>query len=263
MGAADFLAGDEWHLWSNLPVAARLSERPEFPPFGDKREICRVRTPKLSFKGRPAWTKLHRRWLAGLRFEQTAHHVVLQDYTQAVEAAKPRRDRLTAQTEALLPDWTLAPVVAALQTMRGMALVNAATLTAETDDPSRFANPCQLMACLGLVPCEHSSGASVRRGGLTMAGNRPVRRLLIEAAWTYRFPAGSAASCYFGRRRSPDRSARSPGRRSCGSARAIASSPATASWPMSSLPRSPASWQPAGSGEFNSDMAASLKGMSA
>src|SRR6266446_4558145 len=138
---------------------------------------------------RPAWTKLHRRWLAGLKFEQAVHHIVLEDYVQAVEAAAARRDRLTAQIEAMLPDWTLAPVVAALQTMRGMALVNAATLIAELGDLSRFANPRQLMAYLGLVPCEHSSGASIKRGGLTKAGNSAARRLLIEAAWTYRFPA--------------------------------------------------------------------------
>src|SRR5271165_6568135 len=138
---------------------------------------------------RPAWTKLHRRWLAGLKFELAVHHLVLEDYIQAVEAAAARRDRLTAQIAAMLPDWTLAPVVAALQTMRGMALVNAATLIAELGDLSRFANPRQLMAYLGLVPSEHSSGASVRRGGITKAGNSAARRLLIEAAWCYRFPA--------------------------------------------------------------------------
>jgi transposase len=139
--------------------------------------------------GRPAWTKLHRRWLAGLRFEQAVHHLVLEDYIATVEAAETRRDRLTAQIEAMLPDWTLAPIVAALQTMRGMALVNAATLIAELGDLSRFANPRQLMAYLGLVPSEHSSGASIRRGGITKAGNNAARRLLIEASWTYRFPA--------------------------------------------------------------------------
>ena len=139
--------------------------------------------------GRPAWSKLHRRWLAGLRFDQAAHHIVLEDYIQTVEAAQARRDRLTAQIEAMLPDWALAPVVAALQTMRGMALVNAATLIAELGDLSRFANPRQLMASLGLVPSEHSSGASVKRGGITKAGNSAARRLLIKASWTYRFPA--------------------------------------------------------------------------
>src|SRR6202045_3974296 len=138
---------------------------------------------------RPAWTKLHRRWLAGLKFAQAVHHIVLEDYIAAVEAAVTRRDRLTAQIEAMLPDWTLAPVVAALQTMRGMALVNAATLIAELGELSRFANPRQLMAYLGLVPCEHSSGASVKRGGITKAGNVLARRVLIEGAWAYRMPA--------------------------------------------------------------------------
>src|SRR5437588_11787778 len=94
-----------------------------------------------------------------------------------------------ARIEKMLPDWTLAPVVAALQTMRGMALVNAATLIAELGDLTRFANPRQLMAYLGLVPSEHSSGASVKRGGITKAGNGAARRMLIEAAWSYRFPA--------------------------------------------------------------------------
>jgi transposase len=114
---------------------------------------------------------------------------VLEDHIQTVEAAEARRNRLTAQIAVMLPDWTLARVVAALQTMRGMALVNAATLIAELGDLSRFANPRQLMAYLGLVPCEHSSGASVRCGGITKAGNSAARRLLIEAAWSYRFPA--------------------------------------------------------------------------
>jgi hypothetical protein len=62
--------------------------------------------------GRPAWTKLHRRWLAGLKFDQAVHHIVLEDYIAAVEVAQIRRDRLTAQIEAMLPDWNLAPVVA-------------------------------------------------------------------------------------------------------------------------------------------------------
>ena len=100
-----------------------------------------------------------------------------------------RRDRLTAQIEAMLPDWSLAPVVAALQTMRGMALVNAATLIAELGDLSRFANPRQLMAYLGLVPSEHSSGAAASgRRSPRPATARPAG-CLIEAAWSYRFPA--------------------------------------------------------------------------
>src|SRR6516165_4123081 len=88
--------------------------------------------------------------------------------------------------------------------MRGMALVNAKTLIAELGDLSRFAKPRQqLMAYLGLVPSEHSSGAGVKRGSFTEAGNSAARRLLIEAAWCYRFPARVSREFCFGRRRSP------------------------------------------------------------
>jgi transposase len=106
---------------------------------------------------RPAWTVSHRRWLAGLKFEQPMHHIVLEDCIAAVEAATARRDRLQAHIEAALPEWSLAPVVQALQTLRGVALVTAATLVAELGDISRFSNPRQFMAYLGLVPSEHSS----------------------------------------------------------------------------------------------------------
>src|SRR6185312_3422819 len=132
---------------------------------------------------------LRRRWMAGLRFEQAAHHIVLEDCIAAVEAATKRRDRLEAHIAAALPDWSLAPVVRALQAMRGMALVAAATVIAELGDITRFANPRQLMAYLDLVPSEYSSGATRRQGGITKAGNGAARRMLIEAAWSYRFPA--------------------------------------------------------------------------
>lgn len=137
---------------------------------------------------RPAWTLMHRRWLAGLRFEQPVHRIVLEDCIAAVEAATARRDRLHAHIEAALADWSLAPVVRALQALRGMALVAAATLIAELGDITRFTNPRQLMAYLGLVPSEHSSGGSRRQGGITKAGKGAARRMLIEAAWSYRFP---------------------------------------------------------------------------
>jgi transposase len=138
---------------------------------------------------RPAWTLRHRRWLAGLKFDRAVHHIVLEDCIAVIEAATARRDRLEAHLEAALPDWSLAPVVQALQALRGVGLVAAATLVAELGDITRFANPRQLMAYLGLVPSEHSSGHSRRQGGITKAGNGAARRMLIEAAWSYRFPA--------------------------------------------------------------------------
>ena len=139
--------------------------------------------------GRTAWTVAHRRWMAGLSFEQPAHHLVLEDLIATVEAATQRRDRLTGQIEAMLDSWSLAPVVQALQSLRGMALVTAATVVAELGDITRFANPRQLMGYLGLVPSEHSSGTRRRQGGITKAGNGAARRMLVEAAWSYRFPA--------------------------------------------------------------------------
>jgi transposase len=135
------------------------------------------------------WTRAHRRWLAEQRFEHAAQQIVLEELIQAVEQAIARRDRLEQQMIALVPSWSLQPVVAALQALRGLAAVGAITLAAEIGDFRRFANPRQLMGWLGLVPREHSSGTSTVRGAITKAGNGRVRRLLVESAWTYRLPA--------------------------------------------------------------------------
>ena len=141
------------------------------------------------FTGRKAWSPAHRRWLAGLRFAHPAQQIVLQEQIDTIEEAERRRDRLDQQIRELVPSWSLAPVVAALQAMRGVAFLSAVVLVAEVGDFRRFANPRQLMAWLGLVPSEHSSGAKVERGGITKAGNSRARRVLVEGAWSYRFPA--------------------------------------------------------------------------
>jgi len=91
--------------------------------------------------------------------------------------------RLVEQIEQLLERWSMAGVVKAIQATRG-AFINAATIVAEIGDFTRFSNPRQLMAYVGLVPSEHSSGDSVRRGGITKACNSQARRALIEGAWT-------------------------------------------------------------------------------
>ena len=106
---------------------------------------------------RPAWRLMHRRWLASLKFDQAVHHIVLEDCIAAIEAATARRDRLEAHIEAALPAWSLAPAVRALQALRGVSLVAAATLMAELGDVTRLSNPRQLMAYLGQVPSEHST----------------------------------------------------------------------------------------------------------
>ena len=102
----------------------------------------------------------------------------------------PRRlGRLTEQVSEPVPSWSMAPVIAACRAMRGVAFLTAVTFVAEIGDVRRFDSPRQLMAYLGLVPSESSTGERVRRGGITKAGNGRARRVLVEGAWTYRFPA--------------------------------------------------------------------------
>lgn len=141
------------------------------------------------YPGKKGWTKAYRRWLTTVRFAHPAQQIVLQDYIHAVTDAEARVERLTKQIADMLPGWSLAPVVEAVQAMRGVAFIVAVTVVAEVGDFSRFDNPRQLMAYLGLTPSEHSSGTSVRRGGITKAGSGLARRALIEGAWSYRMQA--------------------------------------------------------------------------
>jgi transposase len=105
-----------------------------------------------------------------------------------VRQARERVERLEQAMCESVADWSLAPVVQALQAMRGIDVVGAASLLAEIGDLSRFEGPRQLMAFLGLTPSERSTGETVNRGGITKCGNSRARRLLIEAAWSYRHP---------------------------------------------------------------------------
>lgn len=135
------------------------------------------------------WTQRHRAWLAGQTFEQRAHQAVFQDYVEAVWTAQDRRDALVERITAMLPEWSLGPVVESLRALRGIELISAATFVAAVGDLSRFDTPQMLMSYLGLVPSEHSSGDRIYRGGITKTGNREARRMLIEAAWSYQYPA--------------------------------------------------------------------------
>ena len=100
-----------------------------------------------------------------------------------------RVERLTTSIRELVAKWRWAPVVAALQSLRGVSLLTAVITVAELGDLGRFEAPEALMAYLGAVPSEHSSGETVQRGGITKTGNGHVRRVLVEAAWSYRLPA--------------------------------------------------------------------------
>ncbi len=107
---------------------------------------------------------------------------------QAERQASERIERLEQAIREAVADWSLSAIVPALMAMRGIDLVAAVTVLAELGDLSRFESPRQLMAYLGLVPSERSTGESVKRGGITKAGNGRARRVLVEAAWSYRHP---------------------------------------------------------------------------
>jgi transposase len=118
-----------------------------------------------------------------------AQQIVLQESLDALAECTRRVDRLTEQIQTLSPQWRLFPVTQALQSMRGVSLIVATTTIAEIGDLTRFGRPAELMSYLGLVPSEHSSGRTTRRGSITKTGNGHVRRVLVEAAWAYRLPA--------------------------------------------------------------------------
>ena len=141
------------------------------------------------FAGKSQWSKAYFSWLADIAMPHPAQQIALQEYIDAVHESLRRVDRLTDQIRQMVTGWRLAPMVKALQAARGVSLVVAVTVLAELGDLGRFKKPSQLMAYLGLVPSEHSSGPNIRRGGITKTGNGHVRKVLVEAAWAYRMQA--------------------------------------------------------------------------
>jgi transposase len=141
------------------------------------------------YSGKTSWTTAHQRYLGQVTFEYAAQDIAYAEYRSAVGDADERVARLSNALREQAASWRFAPVVAALMTLRGVEFVAAVTLVAELGDLSRFAHPKQLMSFLGLVPSEYSTGESRVLGKITKTGNGHVRRILIESAWTYRFPA--------------------------------------------------------------------------
>lgn len=145
------------------------------------------------YQGQSKWTQAYWRWLEKLKFNHPLQSITLQEYIDSVKHFDKRLKAIEEQMRQSLKQWSLAPVVEALMAMRGIRLVTAMGIMAELGDLSRFSKPTQLMAYLGLVPSEHSSGPKQSRGGITKTGNMHVRRLLIESAWCYRFAARKSA----------------------------------------------------------------------
>ena len=143
----------------------------------------------IRYAGRANWTAAHLRWLASVVCPTPAQQIVFQEYVRAVSEQTERLQRLEAELQALVQTWRWAPVVEAIQALRGIQFTAAVTLIAELGDLHRFATPRQLMSYLGLIPSEHTSGERRRQGGITKTGNSHARRVLVEGAWAYRYPA--------------------------------------------------------------------------
>ena len=139
-------------------------------------------------ESKKTWSKAHTSWLASQKFDYPEQRLVFEEMMLALRQAQERLERLEQAIRAAVTDWSLAEVVTGLMAMRGLDLISAATFLAEIGDLSRFQTPQQLMAYLGLVPSEESSGDTIKRGSVTKAGNRRARRMLVECSWSYQHP---------------------------------------------------------------------------
>jgi transposase len=139
-------------------------------------------------ESKKTWTKTHMSWILGQKLAYREQRLVLEEMLLAMRQAQERLERLDQAVGAAIADCSLSQLVTALMALRGVDLVSAATLVAEIGDLSRFRKPQELMAYLGLVPCEDSTGEAIWRGSITKAGNRRARRILVECSWSYRHP---------------------------------------------------------------------------
>jgi transposase len=140
------------------------------------------------YVGKRNWTRMHMNWLASQKLDHAEQRIAFEEMLLAVREAQARVVRLEQAIRTALPDWSLAEVVTALMAMRGFDLVSASAFLAEMGDLSRFPTARDLMGYLGLVPSEQSTGEKVKRAGITKAGNRRARRILVECSWSYRHP---------------------------------------------------------------------------
>jgi transposase len=138
--------------------------------------------------GTAAWTEKYRRWLSTVRFDAPAQEATRADYVAEVEHVRERIGRLDRALDEAVEATPAAmrAVIDALQALRGIAKLTAVTIVAEVGRLSRFERPRQLMGYSGAVASEHSSGPRVRRGAITKTGNAHLRRIVVEAAWSYR-----------------------------------------------------------------------------
>jgi len=185
-------AGDLTCVWVPDPsheamrdlIRARSAAKKDSKKAKQRIQSMLLRTGR-KYENKP-WTKRHRIWVANQSFPVNSQQVAFEHYRRSLEQIEDRILQLDQEIQRLLPSWSLAYLVDELQALKGVGLVIAVNIVAEIGDFSRFTNPKQVMAFLGLIPGEHSSGGKVRRMGITKVGNTEIRRLLFEAAWRRR-----------------------------------------------------------------------------
>jgi transposase len=143
----------------------------------------------IRYEGRATWGPAHPRWLAEVVCPPPAQPIAFQEYVRAVAEHDERHQRLETELQGQVQGWRLAPVVQALQAMRGVQSTVAVTLLAPLGDPTRFENPRRPMSYLGFTPSEYSNGKRRPQGTITKAGNTFAHRALIEGALAWRDPA--------------------------------------------------------------------------
>lgn len=143
----------------------------------------------IHYDGKANWSLKHLRWLTELILPHPAQQIVLQEMLQSVNERMARLERLDNELTHQVWHWRYYPVVKAIQAMRGVRLLTATGIIAELGDLNRFDDPKKLMSYVGLTPSEHSSGGKRHLGSITKCGNTRARRLLVEAAHSYRYPA--------------------------------------------------------------------------
>jgi transposase len=131
----------------------------------------------------------HRRWVSSYAFDSAWQQFAFEEQRRAIEDRLAQCNRLESALREAVVSWRFYPVVLGLQAMRGVQFTTAVGMVAELGDLSRFVHPRQLMAWLGVTPSEHPSGDKRRQGSITKNGNSYARKLLIEAAWSNRYPA--------------------------------------------------------------------------
>lgn len=144
----------------------------------------------LRYRTGKAWTQGHLKWLGGLRFEHTHSQEVLNEYRLALEEAAERLKRFESHVEETAKQGPYKKLVGFLMALRGVKVVTAMTIIAESVDLKRYLNAPGYMDAIGVVPSEYSTGDNRRQGSITKTGNAHLRRVLIESAWHYRWAPG-------------------------------------------------------------------------